>query len=160
MFCFSERWNDRCKRSHHGSLVWGKNNGDIIGRWKWPVFHSVSCCFWWVRHNITLFLDQPFHSKQPLNSQSILQSKVQSNWPRLKTDWPKKQINLQHILKAKVVFLVFPQVVMNFNFSVQWWIILISKKGVLIICCWKAVHATLSLVLIRRKEGGLLLKKN
>ena len=36
----------------------------------------------------------------------------------------------------------------------------ISKKGVLIICCWKAVHPPLSLDVIRHKEGRLFLKKN
>ena len=77
-FCFSERRNDRCERSHHGSLVWGKNNGHIFGRWNWSVFHSVSCGFWWVRHKyITLFLDRPFYTKQPLNNRSVLPSKVQ-----------------------------------------------------------------------------------
>lgn len=36
----------------------------------------------------------------------------------------------------------------------------ISKKGVLRICCWKAVHPPLSLDVIRHKEGRLFLKKN
>lgn len=36
----------------------------------------------------------------------------------------------------------------------------ISKKGVLIICCWKAVHPPLSLDVIRHKEGRSFLKKN
>ena len=36
----------------------------------------------------------------------------------------------------------------------------ISTKGVLIICCWKAVHPPLSLDVIRHKEGRSFLKKN